>query len=518
MRILLMALLLTLVACQKDDAGHGHAHDDHDSWSVTVWGDRYEVFAECDPLVAGATARAHTHVTVLPDYHALASGTVTATLLSRDGRKSVFSQDAAAREGVFPLEITAPAPGRYLLVFRVEGDAGVEDIAAGEVTVTLAHERDHADGHSHGDAETDEGEHVHDPARDHGHGHADGDNRAHSAETVAFLKEQQWHTEFRTARAGVGDVAMSVRAPATIRAAAGADVQLTAPLDGVVTADTRVFTGREVRRGDELVRLSPRANSSVTLPELEAETGVARARLARLEELLKMGAVSQAEVDQARARVAALEPRLDAARGTGSGSLVVRAPFDGRIAVVSVTPGAAVNAGDPLVRVVRTPPVWVEAAVSPRDVARLNVAPTRLVLEMPGAPPVIVDGTNLRPVSVAPQVDPATGTVAVILEVVKSIGFPLGSLVTAEILLPGGASSGVVVPASAIVDDAGTPVIYVQLEGESFERRAVRIVARQAGFVQVDGVNAGERVVTTGGNDIRRAALLSTGQVEGHVH
>jgi hypothetical protein len=61
-------------------------------------------------------------------------------------------------------------------------------------------------------------------------------------------------------------------------------------------------------------------------------------------------------------------------------------------------------------------------------------------------------------------------------------------------------------------------VIYVQLEGESFERRAVRIVARQAGFVQVDGVNAGERVVTTGGNDIRRAALLSTGQVEGHVH
>jgi hypothetical protein len=43
-------------------------------------------------------------------------------------------------------------------------------------------------------------------------------------------------------------------------------------------------------------------------------------------------------------------------------------------------------------------------------------------------------------------------------------------------------------------------------------------VARQAGFVQVDGVNAGERVVTTGGNDIRRAALLSTGQVEGHVH
>jgi len=34
----------------------------------------------------------------------------------------------------------------------------------------------------------------------------------------------------------------------------------------------------------------------------------------------------------------------------------------------------------------------------------------------------------------------------------------------------------------------------------------------------VDGVLPGERVVTVGGAAIRRASLLASGSVEGHVH
>ena len=67
------------------------------------------------------------------------------------------------------------------------------------------------------------------------------------------------------------------------------------------------------------------------------------------------------------------------------------------------------------------------------------------------------------------------------------------------------------VPPSALVDDAGVTVAYVQLEGESFARREVR-VAGAAGRRRalVDGLRAGERLVTRGGGAIRRslAALL----------
>jgi hypothetical protein len=107
--------------------------------------------------------------------------------------------------------------------------------------------------------------------------------------------------------------------------------------------------------------------------------------------------------------------------------------------------------------------------------------------------------------------------VTVILEIAQSIAYPLGSLVTAEILLPE-KTPGVVVPAGAIVDDAGVPVVYVQVEGESFERREITVVARQGSSAVVDGIREDERIVVRGGAAIRRASLLSSGEVEGHVH
>jgi hypothetical protein len=73
-------------------------------------------------------------------------------------------------------------------------------------------------------------------------------------------------------------------------------------------------------------------------------------------------------------------------------------------------------------------------------------------------------------------------------------------------------------PDSAVVDDAGVPVVYVQLQGESFSRRVVDVHHRQGDLVLVDGVLAGERIVTVGGAAIRRASLLASGSVEGHVH
>ncbi len=481
-------ILVLLTSCARNEVAE-HAHED-EGWSVTAWGNVYEIFAECDPLIAGQTARSHTHVTVLRDFSPLRSGKVSAVLRATDGQEIVFAQDHPARDGIFSVEIAPSLAGPYHLVFRVESEAGNEDILAGVVRV--------------GTGEAPGG-----PVGEHTHAET-------GVETVSFLKEQQWRTEFATARTTPGNIATSIHAPAAVRAAAGAEVLLTAPLDGVVSADTRVFVGRSVSKGEVLVRLAPRSPSSVTFSELEAEATAARARVARLEDLLKIGAASQAELEAARAKLAAIEPQLAAAKGSAAGDLAIHAPFAGRVAESNITAGAAVSAGDPLVRVVRTPPVWVQAAVAPRDAAALRGSPSGLVLEAPGTAPFAVTD-NVRLISVAPEVDRSTGTVAAILEVEQELPYPLGSLVTAEILLQD-KISGIVVPAGAIVDDAGTPVVYLQIEGESFERRSVTIVAKQASSVVIEGVANGERIVVRGGPAIRRASLLSSGEAEGHVH
>ena len=46
------------------------------------------------------------------------------------------------------------------------------------------------------------------------------------------------------------------------------------------------------------------------------------------------------------------------------------------------------------------------------------------------------------------------------------------------------------IPASALVDDGGVPVVYVQLEGESFARQEVQVRSRQGDALLVDGLIA----------------------------
>jgi multidrug efflux pump subunit AcrA (membrane-fusion protein) len=75
------------------------------------------------------------------------------------------------------------------------------------------------------------------------------------------------------------------------------------------------------------------------------------------------------------------------------------------------------------------------------------------------------------------------------------------------------------VPESALVDDGGRPVVFVQTGGESFERRPVTLGERQGGNVQITaGIASGERVVTRGAYLIRLASMSTQVPAHGHVH
>ena len=139
-----------------------------------------------------------------------------------------------------------------------------------------------------------------------------------------------------------------------------------------------------------------------------------------------------------------------------------------------------------------------------------------LVLDDPESGPVRVE-EGLSLASIAPELSPRTGTVTVLLEAPSSMGFALGSTVAAQILSTD-EQSGVVVPATALVDDGGVTVVYLQLSGESFVRQEVNVLERQGDLVLVERLVPGQRLVTRGGEAIRRASLMASGEAHGHVH
>lgn len=519
---LVMAVLaaVALAACgvhneaDHDQGRRGQSAAEAEPWAVTAWGQHFELFPEVDALVTGETAGAHVHVTVLDGFKPATQGSVTIVLVGSGGDRERFTATTVVRPGIFNVDVRPGAPGERDLLFEVEVGGVAETIPGGRVRVGTAE----APG-----------------------GLVEAPHRlveAGGGEAVDFLKEQQWRTTFATAWAETGSLRPSVSGTARVEPPSGGEVILTAPVDGVVRAARWPYTGQPVAEGGALLSLIQSSPSTTSLAELEASvrelsalSSVAAARVDRLEGLLAKEAVSRREVDQARAEATGLEARLEAAQtelaaadagrkgGGGVPGLEIVAPFAGRVAEMIVSPGQQVAAGAPLLRVVRERPVWVRVALTPDDAARLGASVAGLILDTGGsaAAAELAPG-EIRLVAVAPEVDSRSGTVEALIEVDRSVDqLRPGLRASAQVLLPG-EIEGMLLPDSAVVDDAGVPVVYVQVEGESFSRRVVTVQHRQGDLVLVDGVLPGERVVTSGGATIRRASLLASGTVEGHVH
>jgi multidrug efflux pump subunit AcrA (membrane-fusion protein) len=137
-------------------------------------------------------------------------------------------------------------------------------------------------------------------------------------------------------------------------------------------------------------------------------------------------------------------------------------------------------------------------------------------IELPGSERAV---PIRRLINISQFVDPNTRTVNVTYEVENSDRrLAIGQALSVRLFLSQAARS-VAVPEDAVIDDGGRPVVFVQVAGESFARRPVRLGARASGYVQVlDGVKPGERVVTRGAYLIRLAALSPQIPAHGHVH
>ena len=142
--------------------------------------------------------------------------------------------------------------------------------------------------------------------------------------------------------------------------------------------------------------------------------------------------------------------------------------------------------------------------------------PDRREIEVPNTTTMLPAG---KLVSVGQVLNPQSRTLPITFAADnRTLGLAVGQSVFLHLLLDQTAQAPVI-RESAIVDDAGRPVVFVQLAGEAFARRPVTLDNRQGDYVQIaSGVKAGERVVTKGAYLIRLAAMSSSIPAHGHVH
>jgi membrane fusion protein, heavy metal efflux system len=502
--------LLCLVAsgCNRSAPPAAAADEEPEALAVTRWTEKTELFAEYPPLAVGETSRFAIHLTRLDTFKPLTEGHVEVHLRGGAGQPEVFRVEAPSRPGIFGVDVKPAHSGKRELVIVLRSSGVSDEHRVGEVDV-----------HPNADA-----------AR------ADAASGSEDVGGISFLKEQQWSLDFATAVVREQAVRESIRVPARLEARPGGAADVVAPIDGRLVRVLDVPLGASVTRGQELARLLPPPSVPGDLPQLQRARAEAQTALAlatrdreRAERLTKAGAAPEKRLDEARsaeeqahARLAAAEASLaqyNTARTGGSpeveGLFVVRAPVSGVIAQREAATGANVASGTILFRVVDAAQVHVVGQVPEAEAARAR-AVSAAEIEIPGRQDRVGVG---RLASLGKVLDPQSRTLPITFALDnRSLGLPVGQSVFLHLLMETTAPRPVV-PAAAVVDDAGRPIVFVQREGETFERRAVTLGPRTGDLVQiVEGLHAGDRVVTKGAYLVRLASLSTSVPAHGHVH
>ncbi len=475
---------------------------------VTQWTGKSELFAEYPPLVAGQTSRFAIHLTDISHFKPVTSGQVEIRLEGGGAAPETFRVDAPSRPGIFGVDVKPARAGARELVIALKSSSLTDTHRVPNVTV-------------YPDVQ--------------GARKAVG-SAAPEAEGISFLKEQQWALDFGTVVADERVIRDSIRVPAEIVARPGGAAQVAAPLDGRLIQVAPVAPGSPVTQGQELARLLPPPSVPGELPQLEQARAEAAASVDlavrdrdRAERLVAAGASPQKRLDEARAveaqalaRRRAAESQIgqyNAARnGTGAGSasglFILRSPITGALASRQATTGANVAAGTTLFEVADVSQVHVAGRV-PASQAAQALRTTSAEIEVAGRDAIPIEG---RP-TVGKVLDPATRTLPIVFALDnRALTLPLGQSVFLRLLMEETAPT-TVIPVSAVIDDAGRPIVFVHTSGESFERRPVTLGVRQAEVVQVlQGVKPGERIVSKGAHLVRLASLSTQVPAHGHVH
>ncbi len=293
----------------------------------------------------------------------------------------------------------------------------------------------------------------------------------------------------------------------SLRAVQG--VEVSAEVAGVV--DTISFeSGGQVKAGAVLLKLDGTAERA-ELRSLEAQLELARQDYDRARGLEVKTVLSQAQLDRAKSvldsfAAQAEEQQALIARKT------VRAPFSGELGIREISLGEYLSPGTPIVTLQQLDPIFVDFTVPERYLNLLGPGQTTEI-SVAAYPDVVFKG---KVSAISPRVASATRNI----ELQATLQNPEGRLrpgMFAEVaVMLGGVEDIITLPRTAVdFLPYGNSVFLIISAGDgqekslSVQRRQVETGRVQGNRVEIiSGLDAGERVVSTGQLKLRNGQLI----------
>lgn len=189
-----------------------------------------------------------------------------------------------------------------------------------------------------------------------------------------------------------------------VRAVRGADLAFDVP--GLV-AEVEVASGADVKQGQVLIRLVDDQDRAA-LDALRATAQLAALTARRARQQLAVKAISQAGHD-----AAAADAKNASAQAEAQAALVarktLRAPFAGRIGIITASPGQYANGGEAMVTLQQLDPVYVDFHLAQASLANLHVG-NAVKVSAEGVSSQVFDG---KVTAIDPRIDTATRNIRV---------------------------------------------------------------------------------------------------------
>jgi membrane fusion protein (multidrug efflux system) len=261
--------------------------------------------------------------------------------------------------------------------------------------------------------------------------------------------------------------------------------------------------GQAVRQGEPLATLD-QAEYQAQLASSAAQLALEESSFQRLQDLERKNLTSQQNLDEARAKLDAARAQQELNR-VRLDKTVIRAPFDGTVGLRQVSPGAYVKPGDDIANLESLGSMKLDFRVPETYLARLRAGQT-LAVRVDAWPDQLFEGAIY---AIEPGVDEETRTVLLRARLPNKGNKLRPGLFARVSLVLERRENALMAPEQAIVPVGQKTFVYRVVDGKA-AMTPVTLGLRRPGQVEIlEGVNAGDVIVTDGQLKIRDGAAVT---------
>lgn len=491
-------LLATIISgCSHDHLEiETEIEHEHGSISITQFTEKTEIFMEYPSLQTDQEAEFLIHLTDLKNFSAVKEGRLEIKFTNEGGTNFTVSEKAPAKEGIYIPIIIFSEPGTYNMVIALKGKQVSDKIVIKNVIVNSNH------------AEIP---------------HAEEEEETHG---ISFLKEQQWKIDFATSPVQKRKMQEFVFATGEIQAKPELQSKIISPIQGVILTknNQQIKTvGSQVKKGEVLLNISPSVDAAQNIQKIKNDYLLAKSEYERVEALFKKKVATQKNLDESKfdyeSKKVSYQSLIDQIKITESGYSII-SPINGYIESINFVIGEQLESGQELFKILNSKKLILKTDLPSSHFTLLDRSTDACFTPEGFNNELTISELNGKRISVAASLNTSNRTIPVYFEFNNpNQALKVGMFAEVHLRIDK-IEEFLAIPESAIINEDGLKTVYVQVNGEKFEKRIVKVGIIDDGYIQIlEGLDIGERVVIEGAYQVRLAELSPDSAIgHGHAH